>query len=143
MRADVSVRHHVGRLVEIHLRAREIEAFEVQEFMQMLKNATNTAAKNGGSIVVIGDLRSLTVVGPRLAETIVNVMRADNDRLLRSGQLVTAGATFGMQLERVIRDAKHPNRRRFEAADGVVAWLGEVLTPPERTRLEMFLREGP
>jgi hypothetical protein len=42
----------------------------------------------------------------------------------------------------MVREAGHPSRRSFRSAGDAEAWLGQVLTPDEQTRLEWFLAEG-
>jgi hypothetical protein len=42
----------------------------------------------------------------------------------------------------MVREAAHPSRRSFTSAGDAEAWLGQVLGPDERTRLEWFLAEG-
>jgi hypothetical protein len=49
---------------------------------------------------------------------------------------------FGLQVERVIRDANNPNRRAFRHGNELVAWLREVTTAAEQRQLEKFIRES-
>jgi hypothetical protein len=47
-----------------------------------------------------------------------------------------------MQIARIMREVGNPARQVFFSPMELTAWLGEMLTIPERTRLETFLREG-
>ena len=46
---------------------------------------------------------------------------------------------FGLQVERMIRDANNPARRAFRDVGVLQTWLGEVLAAAEKTRLQEFL----
>jgi hypothetical protein len=61
---------------------------------------------------------------------------------VRNGVLVpTANATVTMQLTRIVREANSDRRRVFRDAGQLESWLGEVLNPSERQRLERFLAD--
>jgi hypothetical protein len=137
-----SIRNVTGRLVEIYVRDREV-INDTGPIAAQLTQAAQGALKHGGQLVVVSDFRTLNVVGPKLANYIIQVMRGDNKVLLRSGLLCDDNATFGMQIERVIRESGHTERKRFTKIPELTAWLGEVLTEDEKGRLDQFLESGP
>lgn len=137
------VQNVTGRVLEIYLRLREITDDQADAIFSQLKHATATATRGGQSMVVVGDLRDLPVVGPKLADLILKVMRHDNGRMERSALLLSPGATIGMQLDRVIRESGSPNRRRFDNPQTLLAWLAECLTPEEMVRVHQFFIHGP
>jgi hypothetical protein len=93
-----------------------------------------------GQVVLCTDLRGAVTFAPTVADRFVTMMRADNPKLLRSGFFVAGSATFGMQIERMIKEAGHANRRAFRDAPGLSAWLGEVVDPDEQAALATFLK---
>ena len=52
----------------------------------------------------------------------------------------TTKSSLGMQLSRVMRETKNESRRLFDDADAAVAYVGSVLSPAERERVEAFVR---
>jgi hypothetical protein len=137
---QLGVAHNTGRLLELHLRVADMTERQTSAFLERLHATTLVAMKNPtGKVVVCGDMRGLNIAGPRVAEFISRVMKADNANLERSGVVIGSNAVFAMQVDRLVREAGHPNRRRFDSAEGVTAWLAEILTPAETERLKVFL----
>jgi len=77
-----------------------------------------------------------------VTKSLVGLIRQDGPRVERNGFLVGTGAVFSMQIERIIRESGAPGRRTFRTPHELGAWLGELLTPTERSRLDTFLREN-
>jgi hypothetical protein len=70
-------------------------------------------------------------------------MRRDNPRVAANGVLV-GESNLGLfdQVEKVLREAKNPNRKVFRSRLDVAAFLDPLLTAAERDRREAFLDEG-
>ena len=83
------------------------------------------------------------VFGPDVSALLTAAMRANNPRIERHGILVHGGSVFGLQVERMLREAQHPARRTFRGTATLQEWLGEALTAPERIRLAEFLADSP
>jgi hypothetical protein len=63
-----------------------------------------------------------------------------NPRTERSAVLVSpASPTAMMQFFRVVQEAENLNRRIFQNAGELVAWLSEVLTAEETARVRAML----
>jgi hypothetical protein len=140
----LNVQNVVGRLVEITMHAHDATEAQVDAFRLKLKVAVGNALLSPSKrIAVVADLRGVNVVAPRIADFIVEVMRKDDHYLERSGLLLTPNATFGLQMDRVMREAANAGRRRFDAPEALSLWLGECLSSDETARLATFLHEGP
>lgn len=87
------------------------------------------------------DLRGAHVFSPEVSDLFTAVMRNDNPRIERSAFVVHPGALFGIQIERMLREAQNPARRTFREVAGARAYLGEEMTDPERRRTAEFLAE--
>lgn len=92
-----------------------------------------------GQVLLCTDLRRADLFPPTVADRFVAMMKADNPKLLRSVFLVAGSATFGLQIERLIREAGHPNRRAFRSLDAVVGFLSDIAAPPELADVTTFL----
>jgi hypothetical protein len=88
------------------------------------------------------DARKLPLFPPEVSDLLINVMRADNPRVLRNGLVAGPSSLFGLQIERMFREAGNPGRRSFRTRAELETWLGEVLKTPEMTRLKAFLDAG-
>jgi hypothetical protein len=132
-----TIENVVGRLVECRIRS-PIDIPQVAAFAERLREVLPAAAQ-GGKVVICVDLRAANVFPPEVADGFTAVMRSDNPMVERSGFVAGESALFGLQIERLIRDAQNPARRAFRDLGALVGWLGEVLAPPEKSRLRAFL----
>jgi len=90
--------------------------------------------------VICTDLTNARTFSPPIAARFTELMRADNPKVERSGFLLAKNAaTFSLQLERMIRESKNPNRRTFSEADALEGWLSPILSFLERGLLRSFL----
>jgi hypothetical protein len=127
---------NVGRLVEAVMQAKvtrvDIAAANVA--------IAEIARRVEGQCVVIGDYRATKFLLEDDAAQLVQTLRRFNDRIERSAILVSVSSAVGvLQMERMVRETKHPQRRAFRDPHEAAAWLGEVLTPAERERLRVVL----
>jgi hypothetical protein len=92
--------------------------------------------------VTIVDWRHCPLMAPEAADFLTTSMAGVNPGTERSAAIARQDAPVAvLQFLRLIRDADFCDRRLFFAEDEVCSWLGEVLSPAERTRLRAFLRE--
>jgi hypothetical protein len=80
------------------------------------------------------DLADAPVFPPDMIEAFSLTMRNET-RLLRMAMLLGSSPTLGLQMQRLVRDAQHPGRRLFREPREAEAYLSEILTLSERTRL--------
>jgi hypothetical protein len=131
-----TVERKVGRLVEVRLGGM-IRMDEFEDGMVHFRSLVNA---NTTRKVLCADLRGVRILLPEVAETLLDAMKRDNPVLERSAILVAESALFGMQMERLIREAKNPNRRTFREEMALVDWASEILTRDERRRATEFFR---
>lgn len=133
--AMFTVERHVGRLVETRLDALDDVAAVDRFGLAFLRLASEMER-----VVIVGDYRRVRILPPEVAARFVGVMARTNPKVVRSAILLDAGhATFGLQIERMVREAGTPSRRTFRAAPDLVEWLGEELLPDEKAQLVRFL----
>jgi hypothetical protein len=134
---------NVGRLVEVRFAGNPTE----EEFTSWTRACETCLrechARTGKPEVCLTDLRSSRLFSPAVTDRLIAVMRVDNRALDRNALLATGGATFTMQLQRLVRESYSGESRRrvFTEVDPSLVWLDEILTPAERTRLREFMRE--
>jgi hypothetical protein len=73
--------------------------------------------------LMLCDCRDLKVISPDGADALVDRMRVDNPRIVKSAYVVAEG-TAALQLKRMIRDAAGGNRAVFANEAQARAWLG-------------------
>lgn len=132
------VENPAGRLIEVKL-ASPLTVEEVQQFAQ---KHIAIMQKIAGKYVGVVNLLEAYVFPPAVAEGLAKLLSGAASHVERSAFLIGESAVFGLQVERVIRDANNPNRRAFRHGPELVAWLSEVLTFAERRELERFVREA-
>lgn len=130
------VQNVVGKLVEIWIAS----PVSLAETAPWARDHDRVIDGVTGPYVCFVDLRRATVFPPDVVDAYVKTMR-NEPRLRRTGTLLPASPTFGMQIERMIRDAASPERRAFRHRTPLERWLGEVLTAPERERLRSLCDE--
>ena len=100
----------------------------------------DTARSISGPLVICGDYRVTTVLSQSTADAFIAMFSVFNPRIQRSAVLLSSQhATFNLQVERLVREARNPARRTFRAVPDMLAWLGEVLTPEESAALDRAL----
>ncbi|HKO58039.1 MAG TPA: hypothetical protein VJ276_19385 [Thermoanaerobaculia bacterium] len=130
------VENHVGRLVEVKL-ASPLGVEDVQQFVQAMMAVMQKIP--GGRYVGVVDMLEAHVFPAAIADKLSQLLSGASTHVERSALLIGDSAVFGLQVERVIRDANNPNRRVFRNPRELVSWLSEVLAPAERARLERFV----
>jgi hypothetical protein len=129
-----SIQRNVGRLVEIRIWS----PVSVEETIPWQRAHDQVIASIEGPYACLVDLVDATVFPQDVVAAYVATMK-DEPRLLRTATLLNESPTFGMQIQRMIREADHPGRRAFRDSEELARWLGEVLDAPERDRLDAYL----
>jgi hypothetical protein len=132
--AMFSIEHNVGRLVEIAIWS-PVTAAEAGPWAAL---HDRVVAGVGGPYLCLVDLSGATVFPPDAVDAYLATMR-NEPQLLRTATLLGRSPTLHLQIARMIREASHAQRRAFRDAESVLAFLGEVATPQERSRLEEIL----
>jgi hypothetical protein len=131
-----SVENHVGRLIEVRLAT----PFSEEELDACIVRIRSTVVANPQKIVFAVDVVGVDVLPPETADKFLAMMRADNPKVERAAYfLPPRRAIVGLQLERMIRDAKGPLRKAFRDVEGMRAWLSEALNAHEQMQLDRFL----
>ena len=137
--AQFSAECSVGRLVEARL-VWVNDATDVQRFLEEMR----LAFKLAGSSVICADWRRALVLPPSASDALLELLRQGNRHFVRSAILLAPeNAVFGLQVERLVREAGSPARRTFRDPEPLLAWLREILTPLEIARAEDFIGPGP
>lgn len=91
-------------------------------------------------VVTATDWRQCPINSSDAAERLSQRIALTNSRVARSSAIaLPTSPTTVLQLMRLIREAGLSERRMFLNVEEQIAWLAEVLTPPEIARLREFL----
>jgi hypothetical protein len=126
----------VGRLLEIRP-----ESLQSVEAVTAIGVAISRAVRvaGGGALLFCVDWRRLRVLAPDVVDALTLMIKGGNSRTVRSAALISEHATFGLQVERVLRTANNPARRAFRDPELLLEWIAEVATNAELTRARAFL----
>src|SRR5436309_13782111 len=102
------IAHRTGRLLEIRIWSPV--SLEEAERWGAEHNAAIDAIR--GNYVCFVDVVEASVFPQEIVEAYVQVMRGE-ERLLRTGTLLGPSPTQGLQIQRMIKNANHPNRKAF------------------------------
>jgi len=130
-----TVRNQVGRLVEVRV-ASPLSLGEVDEFRREHHAAIRDLPDRYVGAV---DLRHADVFPVDVAQRLIALLSGTAPLVERTGFLIGESAIFSLQIERILRNSASPNRKAFREPEPLRAFLGEVLTPLERARLDEFL----
>ena len=130
--------HQVGKLVEVRIWGPTTPS-EALEWDRELGAIVRLIP---GRYACLLDLHDAQVFPQPVADAFLATMRNDNARLERTAVLVGQSATLGFQIQRMIMEANLPRRKMFHTAGELEAWLGEVLSEPEKHRLHAVLVEN-
>ena len=111
---------------------------DTPDVASLKSDIAHAMAQTHGTLCFVLDAE-LGVLRQDIADSYVELARGDNPRIERTAFLVGQAATFGLQIERMIRDAGNPSRRSFHDRRELSKWLAELLPEPERRQLEVFL----
>lgn len=125
----------VGRLVEVRL-ASPVNLDETRLLVEDLRSILKRLARKYIGVV---DLLQADVFPAQVAETLIQLLSGIAPQVERTGFLIGDSALFALQVERVIRNSNHPERRAFRDSEALKEWLGEVLDISEQARLVQFV----
>jgi len=128
----------VGRLVE----AWALRFDSVSDVAMFGMQAAQAIAKARGNIVICSDYSNLQALPSDVFPAFVEVLRRANPRLERAALVMPhKGTSLRHQMEALLRQATHPNRRLCADSAEARAWLSSLLNREEQVRLDQFLRE--
>jgi hypothetical protein len=130
-----TLENNVGRLCEIFTDS-GLLLEDMTAFRARLATVFQSVA---GRVVICSDLRQCGSMAAPVVTALITIGRIDNPKIERHALLVTAGQPIAAQMEAVVAAAGSPGRKTFTASTAARAWLREVLTGVEGTRLTQFL----
>lgn len=140
----LTVDRRVGRLVEARFAGNPTET-DVAEWGRAADYCLKTCLARTQKIAVcFTDMRASALFRPGVTDELISVMRKDNKLVERNALLGIGGATFTLQLQRLLREASagsEVRRRVFVDPEEAFAWLDELLVPVERARVREFVEE--
>jgi hypothetical protein len=113
--------------------------FPIGELTEFVSQVTAKLRHSNDRLICCTDLRATRILSPDVSDRLTDMMRSDNPKVERNAIIVGEGAVFGMQIERMLREAGSPVRRSFREVEHAQSWLAELLLPQERQRLRSFL----
>ncbi len=128
----------VGRLVEARF-ASPLALEEVTQFVAEHRAIINRLARKYVGVV---DLLQADVFPVPVAQGLIQLLSGVAPQLERTALLIRDSAVFALQVERVIRNSNHPDRRVFRDPEALKEYLGEVLDAPEQARLAQFVDDA-
>ncbi len=133
----ITVANPVGRVCV----ARFVAPFDVEQVDTLAREIRDILVRLERPSIFCSDIRRAQIFPPEVADRITAMLRSDNPRVERSAVLIGASSVFGLQLERMFREAGNPGRRVFRTVEAITAWLDEVLSPLERESVRRHLVE--
>lgn len=133
----ISVENPVGRLCL----ARFVPPFDVKQVDKLAQEIRDILVRLPKPAIFCNDTRRVLVFPPDVSERIVAMLKSDNPRVERSAVVIGNSSVFGLQIERMFREAGNPGRRVFRSVEAITTWLDEALTPLERERMRAHLAE--
>jgi hypothetical protein len=125
----------VGRLVQIRL-ASPLDTEGMARFVERARFVLLGVPR----VIGIADLRRLNVMAPDSADMITTMLVRDNGRVERTAILVpSVQGSLGLQLTRMLRDAKAHARQLFDDPTEATVFLRDLLDPAEDLALDRFL----
>lgn len=127
-----------GRLIEgkVH---NLTDAAEAAAYSTELSRHVQGASR---SLVLCADHRRVAIYSQPVADELARLFGIMNKRLERVAVLVSrSNATLALQLERIVREARNPNRRVFYDVEPALEHLSTALDALELQRARVFLQE--
>jgi hypothetical protein len=107
---------------------------------RLVDQIRTTVQANREMVVGMADLRQWSIMAPDSADMIAALLVRDNPRVERTALLVArVQSSFGLQFTRLLRASKSGSRRLFDDPYRAAHYLFDLVRPPERRALGMFL----
>ena len=136
VRVPYAVRARVGRLLEV-------QVFDIalpEDVARLNEQLLAEAAKVSAPPILLADHRAAGPFPQEVGDAWSRAMRHFNATIERSAILLERdNETFNLQIARVVRCAGSPRRRCFFEPPELRAWLAEVATPAELSRLDALI----
>jgi hypothetical protein len=133
----MSVENRTGRLCEVRFQS-PITAAEVTGFLTQLGALVKSARARW---LFCSDMRDALVMPSETADVLLDALKRDNPLIERHGVLLGESALFGLQIERMLKNAGSPARRTFRNEADLHAWMAPLFTPDEAARARAFYAE--
>jgi hypothetical protein len=133
----ITVANPVGRLCV----ARFVPPFDVTQVDSLAQAIRDILVRLPRPAIFCNDTRRVQVFAPDVSERIVAMLKSDNPKVERSAVVIGQSSVFGLQIERMFREAGNPGRRVFRTVEAITTWLDESLTTAERERVRAHLAE--
>jgi hypothetical protein len=133
----VTIEHNIGRLVEIRWR-HPITDEDAHYLQQQVSQLQGTQTPK----IVCIDARAIKVFPAKLSEIMKDIIQREVEDLVRSAILLAKNNAIGsLQHTRLLHDAPRAKQksRLFTDEAELLAWLSEILTTAEHTKLSQFL----
>jgi hypothetical protein len=130
----------VGRLVEIDLAAGFRTPQDVAQIGEQIIACVSRLRSGIKQAVIFSDWRACQLVAPETAQEMISTFTKVNFGIERSALLHnTDQPTSVLQMTRVLREGRHPDRRVFTNPNDVITFLSERLQPAEIERLKTIV----
>lgn len=123
------VRRPAGRLLVFRF-ATKLTMADVTTFIGDIKVQLGGIVKEQQRCLACGDLRATGILTPDVVEALIGLLRGDNPYIEKTG-VVVGNATFGLQVERMFREAGNPVRQAFKEPDALIGFLSPSMSPAE------------
>ncbi len=133
----ITVQNPVGRLCV----ARFVPPFDVAQVDKLAQEIRDILTRLPRPAIFCSDIRRTPIFPPDVSDRITAMLKSDNPKVERSAVIIGNSSLFGLQLERMFREAGNPGRRVFRTVEAITTWLDETLTPAERERVRAHLAE--
>ena len=113
---------------------------DAELFMQEIRSCVSRTATRS---IICADHRAAPIYPPVVVSQLIALFASINPHVDRAGLLIApSNATLSMQVERILRETSNPLRRMFFDPDEMAAWLAEIQTETEASRMRAFLGRG-
>lgn len=128
----IDIRNQVGRLIEVIIETPTTSA----EWKAIPRQLSSIHVRLTEKYMYCANISRARLLQPEEVEPMRKIMQLDNPRLLRTALYLGANsATLMLQMERLIRETSHPERRTFRDPQKLIGWMAEVTTPEEDERI--------
>jgi hypothetical protein len=129
-----------GRLVLIRI-ASPMDRTDVARLVEQTRATVHASCE---MVVGMADLRQWSIMAPDLADMVAELLVRDNPKVERTALLVArVQSSLGLQFTRLLRASKSERRRLFDDPGRAAHYLFDLVSPPERRALGMFLAPAP
>jgi hypothetical protein len=132
----ITIENNRGRLIEL----RQTGRITIDEIQRSLPEFQAILDSKSSPFVLATDWRGMHLLDGQTSEFLLDIMKAETDRIERHVVIAEESALMGMQIRRLFKTAGGRTRAVYNSVTEAEQWIRPALTDVEFARFQRFMQ---